>query len=56
MPLKAGDVVEIPVGVKHWHGAASDSWFSHLAVEVPGKDGSTEWLEPVSDELYSNLK
>lgn len=56
MPLKAGDVVEIPVDVKHWHGAAADSWFSHIAVEVPGKDGSTEWLEPVSDELYNNLK
>lgn len=45
-----GDVVNIPVGVKHWHGAAPDSWFSHLAVEVPGKDTRTDWCEPVSDE------
>lgn len=53
--LKAGDVVNIPVGVKHWHGAASDSWFSHLAVEVPGENGSNEWLEAVSDEQYNAL-
>ena len=50
-----GDVVNIPVGVKHWHGAAPDSWFSHLAVEVPGENGSNEWLEPVSDEAYASL-
>lgn len=54
-PLKAGDVVEIPAGVKHWHGAAKDSWFSHIAVEVPGVNTSTEWLEEVSDEEYNNL-
>ncbi|MCM1054733.1 MAG: carboxymuconolactone decarboxylase family protein [Bacteroides sp.] len=53
--LKAGDVVNIPVGVKHWHGAAPDSWFSHLAVEVPGENGSNEWLEAVSDEQYNAL-
>lgn len=53
--LKAGDVVNIPVGVKHWHGAAKDSWFAHLAVEVPGEDTSNEWLEPVDDEQYSCL-
>ena len=47
--LKAGDVVNIPAGVKHWHGAASDSWFAHLAVEVPGVETQTEWCEPVSD-------
>lgn len=47
-----GDVVNIPVGVKHWHGAAPDSWFSHLAVEVPGEGSSNEWLEPVDDETY----
>lgn len=45
--LRAGDVVVIPPNVKHWHGAAKDSWFVHLAVEVPGRDASTEWLEPV---------
>jgi len=54
--LHPGDVVNIPVGVKHWHGAAKDSWFSHLAVEVPGENGSNEWLEPVTDEIYSLLK
>ena len=47
-----GDVVNIPVGVKHWHGAAPDSWFSHLAVEVPGEEASNEWLEEVNDIDY----
>lgn len=50
------DVVNIPEGVKHWHGAAPDSWFQHLAVEVPGENSSNEWLEPVSDEDYNKLK
>ena len=54
--LKPGDVVTIPANVKHWHGAAPDSWFSHLAIEVPGVDGSNEWLEAVSDEQYGVLK
>ena len=54
--LRPGDVVKIPAGVKHWHGAAKDSWFSHLAVEVPGDNACNEWLEPVSDEEYSKLK
>lgn len=54
--LKAGDVVSIPVGVKHWHGAAADSWFAHIAIEVPGENTSNEWLEPVSDQDYSALK
>ncbi len=53
--LHPGDVVNIPAGVKHWHGAACDSWFSHLAVEVPGVDGSNEWCELVEDEAYSKL-
>ena len=48
--LSAGDVVVIPAGVKHWHGAAEDSWFSHLAVEVPGENISTEWCEAVARE------
>lgn len=47
-----GDVINIPAGVKHWHGAAPDSWFSHLAVEVPGEENSNEWLEEVSDSEY----
>ena len=54
--MKPGDCVNIPVGVKHWHGAAPDSWFSHLAIEVPGKDGSNEWLEAVTDKQYKILK
>ena len=54
--LRAGDVVAIPVGVKHWHGAAKDSWFAHIAIEVPGENTSNEWLEPVSDETYGMLK
>lgn len=54
--LRPGDVVNIPVGVKHWHGAAKDSWFSHLAVEVPGENGSNEWLEAVDDGTYNSLK
>ena len=53
--LKPGDVVEIPAGVKHWHGAKSDSWFSHLAFEIPGTETSNEWLEPVTDEEYDKL-
>ncbi|MDY5128267.1 carboxymuconolactone decarboxylase family protein [Actinotignum sp. GS-2025f] len=50
-----GDVINVPAGTKHWHGAAPDSWFSHLAVEVPGTDTSNEWLEPVSDAEYARL-
>ncbi|MCD7845041.1 MAG: carboxymuconolactone decarboxylase family protein [Oscillospiraceae bacterium] len=53
--MKPGDCVNIPVGVKHWHGAAADSWFSHLAVEVPGVNASNEWLEPVTEETYRVL-
>ena len=54
--MTPGSVVNIPAGVKHWHGAAPDSWFSHLAVEVPGENGSNEWLESVSDEDYGKLE
>ncbi len=53
--LKAGDVVEIPANVKHWHGAKKDSWFSHIVVELPGENTSNEWLEPVSEEEYEKL-
>ena len=53
--LGPGDVVNIPPEVKHWHGAAPDSWFSHLALEVPGEGTSNEWLEAVSQEDYSRL-
>ena len=54
--MKPGDVVNIPPEVKHWHGAAPDSWFSHLAVEVPAEGASNEWLEAVNDEEYNTLK
>jgi quercetin dioxygenase-like cupin family protein len=54
--LKPGTVVVIPAGVKHWHGAKKDSWFSHISVEVPGENTSNEWLEPVTDEQYDALK
>lgn len=53
--LKAGDVVNIPANTKHWHGAAKDSWFVHLAIEVPAVEGKTEWCEPVLDEEYNLL-
>ena len=53
--LHAGDVVNIPPEVKHWHGAAKNSWFAHLAVEVPAQGASNEWLEPVTDEEYDKL-
>lgn len=53
--LKPGDVVTIPANVKHWHGAKKDSWFSHLAIEVPGENTSNEWCEPVSEEEYDKL-
>ena len=54
--MNPGDVINIPPEVKHWHGAAPDSWFSHLAIEVPGEDGSNEWLEPVDDAAYGELR
>ena len=53
--LKEGSIITIPADVKHWHGAKKDSWFSHLAVEVPGVNCSTEWCEPVSNEEYLKL-
>lgn len=53
--MKSGDIINIPANVKHWHGAAPDSWFSHIAVEVDGVDSSTQWLESVSDEEYKKI-
>ena len=53
--LVPGTVITIPAEVKHWHGAKKDSWFSHIAVEVPGENCSNEWWEPVSDEEYGKL-
>ena len=53
--LTPGMVIVIPAGIKHWHGAKKDSWFSHIAVEVPGTETSNEWLEAVSDDDYAQL-
>lgn len=54
--LIPGMVITIPAGVKHWHGAKADSWFSHIAVEVPGENTSNEWLEPVEAAAYESLQ
>lgn len=53
--LEPGDVITIPANVKHWHGAKKDSWFSHIAIEVPGENTSNEWCEKVTDEEYDKL-
>ena len=53
--LQEGSVVVIPPEVKHWHGAKKDSWFRHIAIEVPGVENSNEWLEEVDDEAYLQL-
>ena len=53
--MTPGTVIVIPAGVKHWHGAKKDAWFSHIAIEMPGEGGSNQWLEPVSDEEYRKL-
>lgn len=53
--LKPGSVIMIPPEVKHWHGAKKDSWFSHIAIEVPGENCKNEWCEAVSDEEYNKL-
>ena len=53
--LEPGMVITIPTEVKHCNGAKADSWFSHIAVEVPGEETSNEWCEEVSDEVYSKL-
>ncbi len=50
-----GTVIHIPAGTEHWHGAAADSWFAHLAFELPGENRSNEWLAPVTDEEYDNI-
>ena len=54
--MHPGDVINIPANVKHWHGAAPNSWFSHLAIEVDGEETSNKWLEPVPDEEYNKLQ
>lgn len=54
--LHPGVVITIPPEVKHWHGAKKDSWFSHIAIEVPGTETRNEWLEPVTDKQYEALE
>lgn len=54
--LIPGKVITIPANVKHWHGAKADSWFSHIALEIPGTETSNQWLEPVLEAEYSGLK
>ena len=54
--MTPGKVINIPANVKHWHGAAPDSWFSHLALEIPGEESSNEWLEAVTDDEYGKMK
>lgn len=53
--LEPGTVVQVPAGTKHWHGAKADSWFTHIAVAVPGTDTHDEWLEEVTDKHYTAL-
>lgn len=54
--ITEGTVINIPPEVKHWHGAAPDAWFAHLAIEVDGEETSNEWLEPVDASEYEKLK
>lgn len=53
--LSVGDVVHIAPETQHWHGAAKDSWFSHVAIEIPVEGASNEWVGPVKDEDYALL-
>lgn len=53
--LEPGSVIVIPANVKHWHGAKKDSWFSHIAVEVPGENTENVWCESITDEEYEKL-
>jgi len=54
--LKAGDIVNIPAEIKHWHGATQNSWFAHIALSIPAEGATVEWLESVTDEVYNSLK
>ncbi|WP_068402001.1 cupin domain-containing protein [Kribbia dieselivorans] len=53
--MEPGSVAQVPAGVKHWHGAKAGSWFTHIAIAVPGENLSNEWLEPVTDDIYTHL-
>lgn len=52
--LFPGDIVEIPSNVEHWHGAAPDSWFAHIAIECNPENNQVTWLSPVTDEEYTS--
>jgi len=54
--LDPGTIITIQPDAKHWHGAKKDSWFSHIAIEIPGENTENEWCEPVADDYYNNLK
>lgn len=54
--LRQGDVVMIPAGAEHWHGATPDSEFTHLAITTNPEKGPAVWLNPVTDEEYNNYK
>ncbi|WP_265456993.1 cupin domain-containing protein [Enterococcus sp. HY326] len=53
--LNPGDVVQIPADIKHWHGAAKDSWFTHISISTNIQAGGTDWMEPVDLEEYNKL-
>lgn len=55
-PILPGTVIHIPANIKHWHGTAADSWFAHLAFEIPGEDIANEWLKSVTKEAYDSLQ
>ena len=55
--MKPGDAIAIPVETKHWHGAAKDSWFSHIVIYSKAKEGFyAQWCEPVPKDIYEQLK
>jgi len=53
--IKEGDVIKIPPGVKHWHGATADSWLVHIAISTNFDQGPAKWMEPITDKEYNNL-
>ena len=54
--LNVGDTVYIAPEIKHWHGAAPESYFVHIAESIPNKNASNQWLEAVDEEEYLKLK
>ncbi len=56
VPMTPGTIIAVPAEVKHWHGAAADSWFQHITYHKDVQEGaSNEWLEPVTDSIYNSL-